>query len=436
LGSRCLSIKNDALLDTFIMNKPDNYPDLSKHGYQILQQLSNKRDQSFITWQGITIDSQISVAIAQFRFATEDSSWIRYQAYQQEIELLKKLQHPGIPKYLDSFETENGFCFVREYITATSLAAQTEITEKTLKIIAVKTLEILIYLQQQEPPILHLNITPENILLLDFSLAQKANAQLTSNSFKIENAEFIAPEQFKTPCQASDLYGLGQTLINVINKQQSLTLTKQDDFDYLEDRSFFSTLDSGFQEWLNTMVEPELTKRCADAENALKALKTNSWDEFDSVIKSPDNVMLTQPKFYLGIAAMTILGFAIAFGFNLMQQVTENSLINLTIVLMGTVIIYLTQSASATLITNDNAEQKQVIFVAIAVPIILAIITGIIFGKGEAVTISLSAILAQTATLGFILWQKLPLDRLENILKRIALSIAIACSLIIGIAMF
>jgi serine/threonine protein kinase len=427
-----------------MMNQPNNYPDLSKHGYQILQQLGNNQDQSCITWQGIAIDRQTPVAIEQFRFATQDSSWIGYQAYQQEIELLKKLKHPGIPKYLASFETENGFCFVREYVTATSLVAQTEVTEKKLKIIAVKTLEILIYLQQQEPPILHLNITPENILLddnlnvylIDFSRAQKANTKLISNYFKIENAEFMAPEQFKTPCQASDLYSLGQTLINVINKQQSLTLIRQDDFDYLENKSFFFTLDSGFQEWLNTMVEPDLTKRYVDAENALKSLKTNSWDEFDLVIKSPNNATLTQPKFYLGIATMTILGFAIAFGFHLMQQVTENSLINLTIILMGTVIIYLTQSASATLITNDNTEQKQVIFVAISVPIVLAIITEIIFGKGEAVAISLSAIIAQTATLGFVLWHKLPLNQLEKILKGIALLIAIAFGVFCQIVIF
>jgi serine/threonine protein kinase len=427
-----------------MMNQPDHYPDLSKHGYQILHQLSKNQDQSCITWQGIVINSKIPVAIEQFRFATQDSSWGEYQAYQQEIELLKKFKNPGIPKYLDSFETEKSFCFVREYVVATSLAAQTEVTEKKLKIIAVKTLEILFYLQQQEPPILHLNITPENILLdsnlnvylIDFSLAQKANTQLIPNSFKIKNAEFIAPEQFKAPCQASDLYGLGQTLINVINKQQSLALTKQDDFDYLENCSFFSTLDGGFQNWLNTMIEPDLTKRYVDAENALKALKINSWDEFDSVIKSFDKIALTQQKFYLGIGAIAILSFAIAFAFNLMQQVTESSLVNITIILMGTVIIYLTQSASAILITNDSAEQKQVIFVAISVPIILAIITGTIFGKGEAVAISLSAIIAQTATLGLVLWQKLPLDRLENILKRIAVLIAIACGLISGIAIF
>lgn len=411
-------------------NQQTLVPDFSNYGYKIIRQLGSNLEKSDLTWLAITNSSKVSVVIKQFCFATQNSTWSGYQAYQQEIDLLKKLDHPGIPKYLSSFETENGFCFVREYIEGVSLAEQKIIDEKKLKIIAAKTLEILQYLQQQQPPILHLNLTPDNILLdtdyniylIDFSFAQKNNYELQTNYFKIENAEFIAPEQFKTPCPASDIYSLGKSLINVIENDNSQKL---------DNKLTLFQLDIGFQEWLMTMIETDLSKRYVDAENALKALKSHSWDEIDMVKKLPENITISQSKLSLSIVTMAILGFAIALGFQTTQQVTETSLINITIAVMSAIIIYLTQSASATLITNDNAEKKQAIAVAISVPILLTIITGIIFGRGEAVVMSLATLIAQTATLGSVLRQKLPFSQPENILKGIALLIAIAVGLIL-----
>lgn len=413
-------------------NQQTLVPDFSNYGYNIIRQLGSNLEKSDLTWLAITNSSKVSVVIKQFCFATQNSTWAGYQAYQQEIDLLKKLDHPGIPKYLSSFETENGFCFVREYIEGVSLAEQKIIDEKKIKIIAAKTLEILQYLQQQQPPILHLNLTPDNILLdgnfnvylIDFSFAQKTNHELQTNYFKIENAEFIAPEQVKTPCPASDIYSLGKSLISVIEDNNSQKSEK---------KLTLSQLDIGFQEWLITMTETELSNRYTDAENALKALKSHSWDEIDTVINLPENMAISQSKFSLSIVTMAILGFAIAVGFQTTQQVTETSLINITIAVMGAIIIYLTQSASATLVTNDKAEKKQAIAVAISVPILLTIITGIIFGRGEAVAMSLATLIAQTANLGSVLRQKLPFSQPENILKGIALLIAIAIGLILEI---
>ncbi|VEP17315.1 Serine/threonine protein kinase [Hyella patelloides LEGE 07179] len=418
----------------------NNIPDLTQYGYKIIEKLGQDKNKSNIIWQGITTNNNISVIIKQFCFATKDSSWSGYQTYQREIELLKTLKHPGIPRYLDSFETDNSFCFVREYIEGVSLAEFIETTEKNLKIIAVKILDILVYLQQQKPPVLHLGITPNNIIvdeqknvyLTDFSLAQNTNNTVDFSLIKTSNAEFIAPEQLNAPCKASDIYGLGVTLNRLIKKQQSLSLVTNNKLD----ASTLSELDSGFQEWLNTMVEPELNKRYPDAETAKKALQTSSWDAIEPVVKSNDNVVLSNRAFATGLVTMIVLGSAIALGFNVTQKATEKSLINITIALMGMVIIYLTQSASATIITNDNSEKKQGIIVAISVPIILAIITGFIFGKGEAVAMGLATIIAQTATLGYVLLQKLPLSQQDNTLRVIGLVIAIALGLICGVVIF
>ena len=414
----------------------NNLPDFTNYGYRIVRELGSKG--SIVTWYGVAANNNIPVVIKQFRFATKNSNWAEYQAYQREIELLKTLNYPGIPKYIADFETDNSFCLVREYIEGKSLAEQTNITETSIKIIAVKVLDILNYIQQQQPPIFYLNITPNNILidrqlnlyLINFNKAQRANSEVDCSLINTSNAQFIAPEQIKTPCKASDIYGLGCTLNNVITKQRSLVVANNN----VNNSESLLDLDDGFQEWLDTMTQLELTARYPDAETALKALQASSWEDIPSVTTC-DKITLSNEAFATGITTAILLGSAIAFGFKV-NQFTENSLTNITIAAMGMVIIFLTQSASATLITNDNAEKKQGILIAIAVPLILTIVTGVIFGSGEAVAMSLAAIIAQTATLGYVLLQKLPMSQQGNIFKAFSLVLAIAIGLICGTVVF
>lgn len=422
------------------MNKTNDFPDLTKYGYQAVNKLGQNKDSSIITRYGITIERNLPIVIKQFCFATKDSSWSGYQAYEKEVQLLKSLNHPGIPKYIADFETDNSFCFVREYIAGESLAQKNNLSETEIKKIAVRVLDILIYLQNRESPLFHLNITPQNILLdsqnrvylIDFSQAQTASDRVNYNAIKTSNAEFIAPEQLETPSAASDNYGLGSTLNKLINNQQ-LLLASTDNF-FAPNSQF--KIDSGFKEWLTTMSEAEVKDRYSDAETALKALQNSSWEEIETVGNIDRDLTISDRAFTIGTIAMGVLGLAIALGIKVTQEYTEKSLVNITIALMGLVIIYLAQSASATLITNDNTEKKQGITLAVATPIILAVVTGIIFGRGEAVAMSLATVIAQTATLAYVMLQKLPLTQKENTLKVVSLVIAISFGLVSGVVIF
>ncbi|WP_439345061.1 hypothetical protein [Vacuolonema iberomarrocanum] len=61
------------------------------------------------------LTDQLPVVIKHFQFATSDNGWSDYDAHHREIEVLQGLEHPGIPKYLESFQTAKGFCMVQEY---------------------------------------------------------------------------------------------------------------------------------------------------------------------------------------------------------------------------------------------------------------------------------------------------------------------------------
>ena len=406
----------------------NNIPDLTKYGYRVTKQLGQSKELSSFTWQGIKLSNNLSVVIKQFLFATKNSSWSAYQAYEREVELLQSLNHPAIPEYLASFETDNSFCFVRKYIEGNCLARRDTLTADGLKKIAIKVLDVLIYLQQQQPPVLHLNITPENIILderediylINFKGTRINQTVVDSSSIALANAEFIAPEQLSKPCEASDVYGLGMTLNSLIARKQISN----------------TGIDSSFQEWLNSMTASEPNERYSDAETAKKALRSSSWDAIETVDKSSEDTVLSNRAFATALPTLAVLGSAIAIGFKVAQTATEKSFINITIAVMGAIIIYLTQSASATIITNDNAEKKQGIAVAISVPLILAIVTGFIFGRGEAVAMSLATVMAQTATLCSVLWHKLSVNRKKNYLYIFSLISAIAFGLTIGNMVF
>jgi serine/threonine-protein kinase len=85
--------------------------------------------------------------------------------------------------------------------------------------IARSVCDVLEYLHTCNPPIVHRDITPENIImkpdgtikLIDFSLAVKNNGQGTTDS--CGKQAFTPPEQFREEvCVQSDIYALGATM--------------------------------------------------------------------------------------------------------------------------------------------------------------------------------------------------------------------------------
>ncbi|NES70191.1 MAG: protein kinase family protein, partial [Okeania sp. SIO2D1] len=132
--------------------------DLSSQGYQIIREIERHQNEGEVTYQGLAIKQDQEVVIKEFRFADSDANWAGFEAYEREVEILKQLQHPRIPNYVDSLETTEGFCLITKYQQGNSLAERRSFTPEQIKQIAISTLEILVYLQKQTPPIIHGNI--------------------------------------------------------------------------------------------------------------------------------------------------------------------------------------------------------------------------------------------------------------------------------------
>jgi len=260
-----------------------NYPDFSTHGYQVKKELGRNREAGRIAYQANAFKSNQQVVIKEFRFALAGADWSGFKAYQREIEVLQQLEHPRIPRYLDCFETPQGFCLVQEYKNALSLAVRRSFTLEDIKQIALSVLEILVYLQRRVPPIIHRDIKPENILvdkqlnayLVDFGFARIRDGQVAVSSLAAGTPGFMPPEeQFGRPLtEASDLYSLGATLIGLLTGTRSVDIGQLMDDNY---RFVFKEkvpqLSPRFVQWLTKVVEPNLKNRYANAAVALEAL--------------------------------------------------------------------------------------------------------------------------------------------------------------------
>ena len=260
-------------------------PDFSAYGYQVTEQINHNFQGGRITYKAVEIATDKPVAIKQFRFATS-SDWDSYKQIEREIEVLQSLNHSGIPQYLARFDPSDGLCLVQEYKEAETLAKSRSFNPEEIRSIAVQVLGILVYLQEERiPPIFHRDIKPENVLidsnlkvyLVDFGLARIGNNTMAVSSVIGGTLGFMPPEQLNNQklTEATDLYGLGATLICLITHTKSTDIGGLVDFStnkiVFKDRVPKFSL--RFIEWLEKMVEPNPAKRYQNARLALEALK-------------------------------------------------------------------------------------------------------------------------------------------------------------------
>lgn len=277
-----------------------SYPDFSGYGYQLLQPLGYSLSGGRVTYLATNTNTKQLVVIKQFQFAQINSSWSSYNLLQREIEVLQKLNHPGIPKYLTSFETPNGFCLVQEHKLATSLAGARNFSLKDILEIATSILKILVYLQQQVPPVIHRDIKPENILLdeqmnaylVDFGFAGEGGCEVAASSVVKGTLGFMPPEQLfnRQLGMASDLYGLGVTLVCLLTGTKSTHVGRLiDDKFEINFRKLLPELDFEFVEWLKKMVAPNCQERFINAKIALSILQAITLS--DSFISGKQTIL-------------------------------------------------------------------------------------------------------------------------------------------------
>ena len=270
--------------------------------YQAIRELGRHPEAGRITYLAQDNLTQQQVTLKQFTFIKPGSDWAGFKAYQSEIETLQQLAHPGIPRYLNSFQTPNGLALVREYKEAQSLAETRPWNPDEIKHLATDLLEIIIYLQTQTPPVIHRNIKPENILLdedlkvhlLDFGLPNIQGKEGVINNTTAGTIGFMPHEQLRNSelTEATDLYSIAATLVCLLSQTPSSQIKSLFDG---QGRINFQTvipkqISLHFIQWLEKMMEASTAQRYASATAALEALNKIEIERLPEVKINPDRL--------------------------------------------------------------------------------------------------------------------------------------------------
>ncbi|TCD55009.1 serine/threonine protein kinase [Alloscardovia theropitheci] len=148
-----------------------------------------------------------------------------------EANLIKKFDHPAIPRIVDLFEESGRLYVVMDYVEGRTLAdiLKTEGVQSEQDVVnwGIQLCDILEYLHQRSPQVIYRDVKPSNIMLtpsgniklIDFGIAREVQTEhiqtTVGDSRRLGTVGFAAPEQLDYNAQYDervDIYSLGATM--------------------------------------------------------------------------------------------------------------------------------------------------------------------------------------------------------------------------------
>lgn len=202
--------------------------------------------------------------------------------FMSEAKLLYRLDDKGLPKVMDYFAEQERLYFVMQFIDGQTLADY--VAKKENNQISLEEcfkwmkdiIDILIYLHNQNPPILHRDVKPHNIMLdktgkiflVDFGIAREVKGS-SSTGTSVGTYGYASPEHFTGKYEiSSDLYCLGATFHMLLSGEDP---RERPPFKFYPLSNYRNDIPPRLEEIFDRMVEMDTKKRYQNA----KALKTD-----------------------------------------------------------------------------------------------------------------------------------------------------------------
>lgn len=200
----------------------------------------------------------------------------------QEVNILKSLSHPMLPRIADLCEDGQYTYIVMDYIEGETLAevlkAEGKIGEPRLVEWARQLCDVLIYLHSRNPPVIYRDLKPSNIILddsgrlhlVDFGTAKSFREEALDDTVYIGTQGYAAPEQFGwgKSDERTDLYNLGMTLFHLATGIHPAAISHDAVGRYLEEKG----LSQAFTSLIKDLVRHDPSQRVGDAGTCLALL--------------------------------------------------------------------------------------------------------------------------------------------------------------------
>ncbi len=147
-----------------------------------------------------------------------------------EAEIMKRLDHPALPRIVDIIEEPEKIFLVMDYIRGESLdrvlLRQGTLPEETVLDWAKQICDALSYLHSQNPPIIYRDLKPANLMLtpegrvriIDFGIAREYRERSGTDTTVLGTRGYASPEHYGTrqTDARSDIYTLGMTMHHLL----------------------------------------------------------------------------------------------------------------------------------------------------------------------------------------------------------------------------
>jgi len=208
--------------------------------------------------------------------------WKQVELFEREVATLAALDHPGIPRLVDRLEEDGRTAgiiqtFVEGRTLAEQIAKHGPIGAARFERILRECLDILAHLHEQVPPVLHRDINPRNVMLgpdrtylIDFGAVRVGGkTDMTS----VGTFGYMPPEQLiGRPVPASDMYGLGMTLVSLAERREVGDLPQDPSTGRVDAAKLLSSVEPRVRSVVLAMIEPGLGERLGDPRQALRRL--------------------------------------------------------------------------------------------------------------------------------------------------------------------
>jgi serine/threonine protein kinase len=219
------------------------------------------------------------LALKELQFASVPGAQ-QIDAFEREAATLKRLHHPRIPRFIESFAEGEGvhlrLYLAAEFIEGEMLSARIAkgpMDEAQLRDVAEQVLTVLVYLHKLG--VIHRDIKPDNLIvrpsgevvLVDFGSARRLSGSRTYGSTLVGTFGYMPTEQLGGTVDAtSDLYALGATLLHAATGNPPSEMLSGD-------FSLRVPARIPLRDLIERLVQPRRERRLQGAEVALDVLR-------------------------------------------------------------------------------------------------------------------------------------------------------------------